>query len=214
MTQLTKQQACALLHISSTTLWRRIKAGTYTSTRTGEGQFASLSFTYADIGLPEPKQTPEPQPTAQPFVRSPDKTPEPTPSRPESKDIRTWAEKYKDGDATDSTGNKIDGTNARFSELTTYLGPVEIDHTPVDTQAHMDERLCGTHDTLGNPIVMTPALTAGFTRSGEPLAHGLSQDAYDAMMNDWRRSGGGRSEAEQEIASRRAVSNIRRSFPR
>ncbi len=45
----TKKQAAALLGISPRTLDRRMKAGVYKFTRTGEGQFAELSFTHADL---------------------------------------------------------------------------------------------------------------------------------------------------------------------
>jgi hypothetical protein len=146
----------------------------------------------------------------------------PAPARPapakESRDIRTWAEKYKDGDAADSCGNRIDGTNERFiTEGTqTLLGPTSaIDHgPPVDTQAHMDNRLLGTHDTLGNPVSAPTPVAAGYTRSGSALADGLSQEAYDAMLQGWRRSGGGRSMSEQELAIRRSREAINRSFPR
>ena len=218
---LSKAAACGLLHISSTSLCRRIKAGVYQCTRTGEGQFSALSFTYADIGLPEPQQAPEPIPA----VAEVQPTPvhgapglEPTPSRPESRGIRTWAEKYRDGEAADSCGNKIDGTNERFitKGAQSLLGPIEIDRTLANPQAHMDPRLLSDYvDPNFTPLIKgNPNQGDGFTRSGEPLASGYSQAAYDADMQAWRQSGGGRSEGEQEIASRRAVNNINRSFPR
>jgi len=56
--RLSKKEAANLLHISLSTLERRIKAGKYTCTRTGEGQYSPLMFTYADIGLTEPAPAP------------------------------------------------------------------------------------------------------------------------------------------------------------
>ena len=80
--RLSKKEACALLHISESTLLRRMKAGRYKFSKVGEGQYAKLSFTYAGIGLtepipeviplavshapapvPEPVQEPEPEPS-------------------------------------------------------------------------------------------------------------------------------------------------------
>ncbi len=212
MTQLTKKQAAKLLHVSETTLYRRVKAGKYTCTRTGEGQFAKLSFTYADIGLPEPAP---PAPVqllgvlVQPTITSATCGTKPP-------DSRTFAEKFLDGDAADSIGNKVDGTNDRFltKGAQSLLGPIEPDHgPPVDTQAHMKAALLATNDTLGNPREAT-VTAEGYTRGGSPLAHGLSQETYDAMMRDWKRSGGGRSESEMEQQVRRSKSNINRSFPR
>jgi hypothetical protein len=146
---LNRQQACELLHISTTTLWRRIKAGTYTSNR-GEGQFAALSFTYADLGLTEPtsEPTPAPEPTRNP---APSKVghyeDEPALRAPSREDAdRSFAEAYRSGDATDSAGNKIDGTNERFRTkgIQSLLGPVEIERTPVGTTDHMHPALAGT----------------------------------------------------------------------
>jgi hypothetical protein len=51
---LSKAEACALLHISESTMTRRLKAGRYKAEKQGEGKFAPLVFTYADIGLTEP----------------------------------------------------------------------------------------------------------------------------------------------------------------
>jgi len=54
MTTLTKAEACALLFISESTMTRRLKAGRYKATKQGDGKFAPLVFTYAEIGLTEP----------------------------------------------------------------------------------------------------------------------------------------------------------------
>jgi hypothetical protein len=55
-----------------------------------------------------------------------------------------------------------------------------------------------------------PTASCGFTRSGEPLADGLNQKAYDEMMHSWH---GGRSQAEIEIAERRAKDAMLSAFP-
>lgn len=62
MITLSRKEAAALLWISDSTLLRRTKSGQYTATRTGEGQFGKLSYTYAGLGLAEPTPAPEPQP--------------------------------------------------------------------------------------------------------------------------------------------------------
>jgi len=62
---LTKKEACKLLGISPRTLERRMASGRYTFTRTGEGQFAELSFTHTGIGLPEPAPVVEPVPVVE-----------------------------------------------------------------------------------------------------------------------------------------------------
>ena len=144
---LNKQQACELLHISPTTLWRRMKAGTYTSTR-GEGQFAALSFTYADLGLTEPTPAVNHDvQIAEQYDDAPLEKPIAAP-RAQSRDDadRSFAEAYRSGDAADSAGNRIDGTNERFRTkgIQSLLGPVEIERTPVSTTSHMDPALVGT----------------------------------------------------------------------
>jgi hypothetical protein len=223
MTTLSKQKVCQLLHISATTLWRRIKAGTYTCTRGGDEQFSSLSFTYADIGLPEPQTIAEPMPVIAEVSAEPTRNPPPSKvSHYEDADelpADDFAERYKAGEATDSSGNKIDGTNNRWSETPSLLGPtVPYEGPPIPRTgtAHMDARLLSDYvDPNFAPLIpRNPQDGEGFTRGGQPLAHGLTQEAYDESMKAWQRSGGGRSESEMEISSRRAVSNVNRSFPR
>jgi hypothetical protein len=69
----------------------------------------------------------------------------PEPSHPESKDIRTWAERYSDGDAPDSCGNYRDGANDRYPETgASLLGPVPRDVMPEpkpSCTAHMNQKL-------------------------------------------------------------------------
>lgn len=76
MKTLSKKQACALLHISESTLLRRMKAGRYQFTRIGEGKWAKVEFTYAGIGLQEPAPPLVPTPLA---VSHPAPEPDPEP---------------------------------------------------------------------------------------------------------------------------------------
>jgi len=67
--------------------------------------------------------------------------------------------------------------------------------------------------TGAKPLIGSGGLqtaSCGFTRRGEPLADGLSQEAYDEMMHSWH---GGRSQAEIEIAERRAKDAMLGAFP-
>jgi hypothetical protein len=83
MTVLSKKEAAALLGISPRTLERRLAAGRYSCTRTGDGPYAALNFTCADLGLPEPALAPvvvvAPEPTPTPLA--PKVEPEPEPYR-------------------------------------------------------------------------------------------------------------------------------------
>ena len=120
---MTKKEACALLGISPRTLDRRMTKGIYTFTRTGEGQFAELSFTHTDIGLPEP--TPEPVPVPVPVESKHD-----VQIRPEYNDEpteRTFAERYRANEVPDSAGNYFDGSNPRWPTkgVQSLLGPIE-----------------------------------------------------------------------------------------
>jgi hypothetical protein len=148
---MTKAEACELLHISESTLQRRMKAGVYQFTR-GDGQFDPVIFTYEGLGLVEP--TPETPavdahdhqvPTAEP-TPPPEATITPRPLsgiEAKERDDLFFAAQYKAGNATDSAGNKVDGTNDKFitKGSQSLLGPVEIDRTPANPQAHMDQAL-------------------------------------------------------------------------
>lgn len=67
---LSKADACALLHISESTMTRRLRAGRYTCTRTGTGKYDPITFSYADIGLTEPTPEPIAKPVAKVAVES------------------------------------------------------------------------------------------------------------------------------------------------
>jgi hypothetical protein len=144
MTTLSKAEAADLLHISERTLRRRMKAGVYKFTRTGEGQFAEVSFTYADIGLTEPEATPLP---ATVEVKR-----NPAPANVgHYEDEPSFAEKFKAGEATDSIGNDLFKPNP-----VSLLGPnPPVVRTPLPGLfEHMDSALLGgtDSDTQGQPI--------------------------------------------------------------
>ena len=137
--KLTKREACALLSISPKTLQRRINKGQYKFTRIGEGQYAELSFTHADLGLPEPEPTPTPTPVAPavtPAVETAPAVPEPEPKiapaqlgpiELQREADQRFADDYKRGLVTDSAGNTINGTNERWPTkgVQSLLGPLE-----------------------------------------------------------------------------------------
>ncbi len=222
---LTKQQAAAALKISLRTLCSRMKSGAikYRKTATTRPGQNSVFFDSAELGLHEPEQSKHDVPINNNYDDPAPELPSgadalelrPRELTPKERDAKFAAE-YLAGTASDSIGNKRDGSNDRWPEKgATLIGPpVRVDPGPhVDSQSHMDPRLLASNDTLGNPIA--PVATAkGFTQSGSPLADGLSQETYDAMMQSWRRSGGGPSMSEQEQAIRRAKENINRAFPR
>lgn len=215
MITLSRKEAAALLYISDSTLLRRTKAGQYTANRTGEGQFGKLSYTYEGLGLvePTPEPVPEPTPVDVHVTVAPEPVPEPvetfaprplSPIEQKEADDRAFAARYLAGLESDGAGNYYGG-----ERTCSLLGPRDPDDaTPAETQSHVNPALMGnTPSGLAAPMA-----SAGCTRGGSPLCEGLSQEAYDQMMRSWRRSGGGRSEGEQEVASRRAVSNVRQSF--
>jgi hypothetical protein len=213
--RLTKKQVCSILQIGYSTLGRWMRDGKIKFTRERAESFESaVFFRRADLAEFLPS-IPDTHPTASvPESPAQPTAPAPASPRPESRDIRTWAEKYKDGDAADSCGNTIDGANALWPQTgATLVGPVvRVEPGALDSCAHMDHRLLGGHDSAtGAKIEAPPVATLGCTRGGEPLAPGMTQEKYDAMMQDWRRRGGGLS--EQELAVKLSKAVINRSFP-
>ncbi len=113
MTQLSKADACALLHISESTMTRRLKAGRYKATKQGDGKFAPLVFTYAGIGLTEPvaevessdklSEHPEPEPSG----KLPER-PEPGASSPRLPDLST-PDAFNPHEYRDSFGHSLTG---------------------------------------------------------------------------------------------------------
>ena len=88
---MNKREAATLLHISPRTLERRVKAGRYTCTRAGEGQYAEVSFSYADIGLSEPAPVIIPLAISHPAPHRAAQEPEQGESEPSVPDV-IWVE--------------------------------------------------------------------------------------------------------------------------
>ncbi|MFZ0859974.1 MAG: hypothetical protein WCA27_14920 [Candidatus Sulfotelmatobacter sp.] len=207
---MTKKQVCELLSISPKTLQRRIAKGQYKFTRVGDGQFAELSFTHADLGLPEPAPVPVPEPTPEPVAPASNLDARPRRAEPEviilgpieeqrQADL-AFAEAYKRGDAADSLGNKIGGTNDSRPTLgaVSLVGPIEASQRPaIDTQAHMTSPI-GASDAINAPR--------------HSFDKGLSDDDLAAMRSDWKRRGGGPSMSEQRLAIERSKANINEAF--
>jgi len=225
---MTKEQVMDLLHISRSTLERRMADGTYKYTK-AEGRLGKVSFTRADLGLPEPKEIPLPYQDPAP-VRigcQPRHFIMPTPQieKKQQEDL-AFASKYLAGAATDSFGNKVDGTNdARTTAgVGTLVQPdVKEFQPPADSQSHINPALLSSNDNAGNPIEKyhkdwhggEPSEPQGFTDKGVALCSGLSQSDYDAMMQQYRRRcPKGRSESEFETKQRRDVRTVLESFPR
>lgn len=221
---LSRKQAADLLGISISTLQRRTKAGIYQAMKTGVGQFAEVTYTHAGIGLREPQPeiaVEKPQPASEPAIIPP--KPEPSSIDLKSEEDRKFAEAYLAGEATDSSGNRADGTNRRFPSkgMQSLLGPVPKPEppTPATGTAHMDPALLSDWpDPTGAKPLISPGgpqtAKTGFTRHGVPLAAGYTQEQYDADMRKWQRNGGGRSEGEMEEAIRRSKELILSTFPK
>jgi hypothetical protein len=209
-----KKEAMRLLSITPATIGRWMASGKLKFERDATaGQYAPCFFERADVlafvpvlptvGFEQAAPALEPKRNAAPAKVG---SYEDAPAEP------TFAEKFKAGEATDSMGNDLFKPNP-----VSLLGPVVVDRTPpAPAQSHMDPKLLSDYvDPHHAPLVSrTINEGQGFTRSGEPLAHGLSQETYDGMMADWRRSGGGRSESEMEQQIRRSKAAINAAFKR
>jgi hypothetical protein len=152
---MTKKEACALLGISPKTLQRRMSKGVYKFTRAGEGQYAELSFSHADLGLTEP--APVPTPVLEIAPAAPVPTPELAPTfalaplgpvelRREADE--RFAQDYKRGEVADSAGNTINGTNERWPTkgIQSLLGPMK--------PKPKEKFSCDAHMTLQNRPTM------------------------------------------------------------
>jgi hypothetical protein len=211
---MTKKEVCDLLNISPKTLQRRMSKGQYTFSRTGEGQYAELSFTFADIGLPEPTPAaPEPTPALETAPAAPtvEPTPEPTfaPSPLGTIELarqadERFADDFRRGEATDSLGNKIDGTNKLWPNkgAQSLVGSADmydnLDGTPTETQTHMNPALIGAPDASNTPR--------------HSFDKGMDDAAYEQSMRDWRRRGGGLSGSQQREAVERSKAVINDAF--
>jgi hypothetical protein len=218
---MNKKQACELLHISNSTLDRRMKDGTYKYTKQA-GQFGEVSFTRADLGLSEVQKYEIPLPYQDPApVRVAYKPPQLEAIEKKELEDLHFASRYIAGAATDSFGNTIDGNNAgcptKGTASLVKRGPIDP-VTPSETQSHMKPELLSNYnvelphkDWHGGE----PAEPQGFTNAGVALCPGISQEDYDGMMVQFlKRNPKGRSEAEYETKQRRDVRTILQSFPK
>jgi|SRR5579872_862869 len=223
---LSRKKAARLLGISISTLQRRTKSGQYKATKTGDDQFAEVVYTYASVGLPEPElpiapELVDPIDEDRPIEILASK-PQPSPVDLKAEEDRRFADDYRAGLATDSSGNKVDGTNSRFPTYgaVPLTGPQEREpKKPQSGCSHMNPALLSDRPDPTGAAPLIPeggvqTATTGFTQHGEPLAAGLSQEAYDEMLNAWRRNGGHRSQAEIEMAERRSREAIHSAFPK
>lgn len=205
---MTKKQVLELLHISNSTLDRRMKDGTYKFTKAA-GRFGEVTFTRSDLGLPElpeiklPYQ--DPIPPEPKFIRCEPKyfiRPTPAIEKKQQEDL-AFATAYKMGQATDSFGNKIDGSNDRCPESgvqTLVPVPVREYCPPADSQAHMSE----VHR------INTDIPSANHS----PLNPGVDEQTLNAMRVQWSGRGGGRSESELEKKQRNDRFFLTMPFPR
>jgi hypothetical protein len=156
---MTKSEVCQLLGISEKTLQRRMLKGVYSFTRNGVGQYAPVSFTMTDIGLPEPPAPVEaaPAPAVAEVI-----APEPVvtvPSRLSNIELKrqqdeVFADLFKRGEATDSAGNTINGSNAKWPTkgVPSLLGPTEPrERVRVSTTDHMTSPV-GGGERIENPV--------------------------------------------------------------
>lgn len=243
MTQLSRKQCADLLGISLSTFQRRVKKGIYgAGVKTGPLKTDEVWYSFTDIGLPEPEpcgadSAPEPEPEQHPESGpyqpepcvgelSPRSEPEPcVPSteRPlsdfelrQAEDL-AFAEAYRTGNATDSLGNTVNGSNERFpvSGQATLLGPAVRElppRTPRTGTAHMNPALLS--DSPSDTAARNPQEGPGSTRYGSALAAGYTQDHYNADMEDWRRRRGAPSMSQQREAQERSEALIHAAFPR
>ena len=138
--RLTKKQVCTLLHCGYSTLGRMMREGKIKFTKVAAKHFeSSVFFRREDLAEFMPVTEPVDKsagpgsedspgcPAAPASGTSGTSAPAPTPapeSRPESRDIRTWAEKHRENEVPDSCGNYLDGSNLYFpSTGASLIGP-------------------------------------------------------------------------------------------
>jgi hypothetical protein len=193
MTTLNRFQAAALLGIGERTLRRRVEKGLIQCTRVGKGDFAEVSFTYEQLGLPEPAPCeshplhdvvdevslhrvakleiePELKPVFAPHPASPI-------DLKAEEDFR-FSQAYLAGEVTDSAGNNVNGTNERFPTKghVSLLGPREPQRLKrLSTTSHMQPGLVGTSRTMGG-VDGEPVAHAG--SNNHPLNGAFRTDAY------------------------------------
>ena len=159
--------------------------------------------------MPTPEPVPVPVPVLMPAPAVPEPTPEPKfapaplgPIERQREADERFADDFKRGEATDSLGNKISGTNDSRPTLgaVSLVGNIDQTQRPaIDSQAHMTSPI-GDADAINAP-------RHGFDK-------GLDDDTLAAMRSDWRRRRrhGGLSMSEQREAIDRSKANINAAF--
>ena len=158
----SRKQAASALGVSVKTIQRYLAKGKLKGERHGEGQFAPVTFSRAELEsvgalwpvktIPTVEVTPKPsapEPATQP---APEPEPELTDSEQRIADDLQFAERYLRNEVTDSAGNYHDGSNSRFlSGQQTLLGPMEpIQPARESTTAHMVQQLLPTPGAAAN----------------------------------------------------------------
>ena len=148
---ISKKQMAHHLGVSISTLERMCKRGELTPLYGDETNFGKRRV-FFELPDPEPSVTVtvRPEPSATPSVAHPEPTPPSGVRSPSNVDAKLesdfhFAHRYLSGHATDSFGNKIDGTNSKYSEPYTILGPhPQVERRPVPTTtSHMNPALVG-----------------------------------------------------------------------
>ena len=183
--RLTKKQVCSLLKIGYSTLGRWMREGKIKFTREqAVGAFESaVFFRRADLAeflpsAPIVASIAAPVRNAAPSkVGHYEDEPAPRAQSRENADL-SFAEAYKAGDATDSAGNKIDGTNDRFRTkgIQSLLGPIEVEKPVVSGTSHMNPALVGGAGESGNTAYINSLeyhLKAG----------SITQEQYEEMQS-------------------------------
>lgn len=192
---LSRKEAAALLYISDSTLLRRTKAGQYTATRTGEGQFGKLSYTYEGLGLVEPTPEPEPAPVvAQPTVERILHEPEPT-----------FAPREAPLPTTDSFGNVIGSGDPKLC----LLGPVvRRPQAPMSSTSHMHPDLVGSTGEGGSKSYLN---SLEYQRDHGYISHATYDDLQANVLKARRKC----EQSNKEWLDRAAIENaFRHGFSR
>jgi hypothetical protein len=214
--RLTRKQVCAILEIGSSTLGAWMRKGKIKFTKDADGgQWAKAYFRLDDIKqfIPAPPVAESAtHPTALytvkglPYQDSPSGNLPERPSSgnlPEHKDKRTFAEKFLDGDATDSVGNTVHGANDLWPTTgATLIGPV-TPYTPPpvnrDTTSHMDQNLVGRGGAGAG---------AGYLDSLERHRDigNITAAQYDTLTGNAEKARRQCEQSKKEVLDRRAIS--------
>lgn len=169
--RVSKKQMAEHLGVSVSTIDRKVKRGELTPVFGEKTSFGKPTVSFEIAEPAEPSST-RPEPSDPNLGSHPESEPSANlAERPQSnidaklEDDFHFAHRYLQGQATDSQGNRIDGSNVRYSEPVTLLGPEpQIEYTPPSsTTEHMNPALVG-----GTPL-------PGVAHAGD-LSHPLLKD--------------------------------------